>query len=880
MKRFCFIVAFLGIVNAAWAVPAKRISKQVRQSDGTELTIRLYGDEIFHYWATSDGLRVHPNEHGDWVADSRDPKAVRQSKYAKINLLRSNKAPQIRKAMRAPKVPYLTTEQTTKKGLLILVNFKDKKMTNGDQSQAIFDQMLNAIDRPYGKNYGSIREYFRAQSYGLFDIEFDVVGPVTLANNMKYYGENDSQGNDKHPEDMVREACRLVDDQVNFADYDWDGNGEVENIYITYAGFGESSGASENTIWPHQWFLSEGGTALKLDNVTVDTYACGPELAGASGSTLEGIGTMCHEYSHCLGLPDFYDTNYSSFGMGAWSLMDYGCYNGDGEGYHPAGYTSYERWFCDWLEPKELKEGCVVENMQNIEQNPEAYIIYNDKNKNEYYLLANHQQVDWDKKALGHGMMILHVDYNERAWYNNTVNNVSSHQRMTLIPGDNKLNTITYQGSVYSDADAGDLWPGTSKNTELTDTSTPAAKLFNANTDGQKLMHKPITNIQESNKLISFTFMDGAPTVTIDAPMLNEATDVSPTGFTATWSQVAEAASYNLFLTEQQNEDSGENKIFDALNLFEDFAGFFMDESATADGSQDISGSLDDYTYEPGWTGSKIYKGLYGAKLATSSATGLITTPLIQGTTGTMTLFLDAYDWFNYSTYSTTGQYKPDGTTLSVSLLDAQGRELSSVEVTPNDAASEDFTMCVLNFSDVPESYQISVATKGIKKRAYIDYLLTFDGTFSEDEILTLFDEVEYDDNDEDGWEDDWSDLFAKMTQLRAHRHQMKAVARRLARRKAQSTISNVTETTYTFKELTPNTTYSLQVQAVDAEGHTSKLSNAVSVTLPTELYDAISEKKSTTSSRQSVFDLMGRSVTVPQRRAVYIVNGKKTIIK
>lgn len=869
MKRPLTLLVISSFALIASAIPAKRVTQIVRQSDGTELAIQLRGDETFHYYVTTDGRPVCQNEKGDWVTDSRDVETLHRAALARRNLSRQKLGERMRKAMRAVRAPYRTDAVTTKRGLLILVNFQDKKMANDSvTSNAIFQQELNAIGNPYGDNYGSIREYFRDQSYGQFDIEFDVAGPVTVSQNMEYYGKDlgGKSGSDIRPGEMVAEACLLIKNQVNFANYDWDGDGEVENIYVIYAGYAQSSGAPASTIWPHQWNLSDRdnyGKSLSLDGVTIDTYACGSELYGTSGKKIEGVGTMCHEYSHCLGLPDFYDTNYKAVGMSSWSLMDSGCYNGDG--YCPAGYTAYERMYCGWLTPVELSSITTIEGMKNIEDHPEAYIIYNENIMDEYYILANHQLTGWDEEAYGHGLMILHVDYDQTAWEENTVNNSASRQRMTLIPADGKL----ADGSARELA--GDLWPGTKNNTALTDETTPAATLYRANSDGQKLMHKPITDITETEGLISFSFMKDI--VHVDAPVLENAfTNVDSISFTATWSKVNAAASYNIVLTEKLRDDS--NDILEAMNLYEDFEAFFIeDEDATADGSKDISSSLDEYTIEPGWTGEKIYQGLYGAKLATSKAAGIITTPLIEGKTGTMTLCLDAYDWFNYNNYITKDEYKTDGTLLTVSLIDAEGRVLKKVEVTPNDLASDDCNMCVLNFSEMPEKYQVSVATNGGKKRAYLNYLFTFDGTFNEHEILSLFDEEDYD-------ESEVKCGTTLMTQFRTRHNKMQSVARRLARRNEKTIISEIKDTTYTFTDLIPGASYSVQVQAVDQDGNTSAFSNAVSVTLPNGFYDAVSEVKPAATLRQSVFDLMGRSVAAPLQRGFYIINGKKVYIK
>ena len=179
---------------------------------------------------------------------------------------------------------------------------------------------------------GSARDYYYDNSNGVFEPIFDVYGPIKLSQNMAYYGANDSSGNDKNPEQAVKEACQAIDNIVDFSNYDLDGDGEVDLVYMVYAGKGEADGGSSNTIWPHQWNLSSAGVNLILDGKTVDRYACGSELNG-SGS-IDGLGTICHEFGHAMGLPDFYDTDYDTNGQGRtlldYSLMDSGSYNNDG----------------------------------------------------------------------------------------------------------------------------------------------------------------------------------------------------------------------------------------------------------------------------------------------------------------------------------------------------------------------------------------------------------------------------------------------------------------------------------------------------------------------------------------------------------------------
>ena len=193
---------------------------------------------------------------------------------------------------------------------------------------------------------------------------------------MAYYGENNSNGDDKRAATMVAEACRLADKDVDFARYDWDGDNEVDQVYVIYAGYSEASGAPPSTVWPHEWDLEsatsirDGDGAFELDGTVINTYACSNELQGTRGSRISGIGTACHEFSHCLGLPDMYDTTGKAFGMDCWDLLDYGCYNNDE--YTPAPFTSYERMFCGWLEPSVLTEPVRVVGMPALTSSPSA----------------------------------------------------------------------------------------------------------------------------------------------------------------------------------------------------------------------------------------------------------------------------------------------------------------------------------------------------------------------------------------------------------------------------------------------------------------------------------------------------------------------------
>lgn len=496
MKKLFFTLSMALMSTLVFAVPAKRgLWKTVKMADGTEVRVELRGDEFCNYWQTADGRKlVENNATGLFeVADMAQMKA--RADKMRLSAQRNKKNIQTRGELGADHQPYIGK----KKGLIILVQFADKKFWD-DHTPELYNRIANEEGfNDLGFN-GSVKDYFKAQSYGQFELDFDIAGPVTMPNGYAYYGAptNGNSDNNKALGEMVIDACEGVDDNINFKDYDWDGDGEVDQVFILYAGHGEASWDDKNTIWPHEWNLrSAVGRTINLDGVKIDTYACGCELGIRTtdySECIDGIGTICHEFSHCLGLADMYDTSYSgNYGMGKWDIMDNGSYNGDG--YLPANYTSYERMYAGWINPKELTENCDINNMSALADEGEAYIIYNDNNKNEYYLLENRQTTGWDAGLPNSGLLILHVDFDAATWQQNIVNS-TSRQRCTIFLADNNPKSN----------EAADIYPY-GYNNSLTNTSTPAATLNNMNTDGSKFMNKSIRNItRNSDGTVSFTF--------------------------------------------------------------------------------------------------------------------------------------------------------------------------------------------------------------------------------------------------------------------------------------------------------------------------------------------------------------------------------------
>ena len=383
--------------------------------------------------------------------------------------------------------------------LVILVNFADKTFKDDkEQTLELWGKIFNAINFQEEPFCGSVHDYFYDQSYGQLRLVFDL-HYTTLSDNMEKYRSTSSD--DENSKYMVQEVVESLRNEVDdWGPYDWDDDGNVDQLLIIYAGKGQNAGGGRYTIWPHQWWLSkhdncEAITVTNSDgsDYIVDCYCCVQELFSDNGYGV--FGTICHEYSHCFGFPDFYDGNKKY--VESWDLMDYGNYNGNG--FRPCGYSAFERTYMGWMTPEELTEETTVTDMSALSDESQAYLIRNDGHSDEYYIVENRQQKGWDADLPGSGIIIFHVDYDEDVFING-IPNSSSLARYTIFPANNRTSAIPLyaRGWAYPYND----------NNLLTNTSTPASTLNNANTDGAFFMSKPLTEMAVDGGLASFCFLD------------------------------------------------------------------------------------------------------------------------------------------------------------------------------------------------------------------------------------------------------------------------------------------------------------------------------------------------------------------------------------
>ena len=410
MKKILVILfAALFFAAIASAVPARRGTFKYTQPDGTVLTLQLHGDEFYHWTTNEAGETVEIGEDGYYRPVSETTLSTRrnaaQSRRARISRSRA-------------KTGHVAVGQ--KHFLVVLVQFKDTKFQSSN-NKAAFQNMLNQQGYSVNGATGSARDFYYDNSKGYFEPIFDVYGPVTLSNNMSYYGGNDSSGNDKAPEQAVKEACQSLNSQIDFTQYDNDGDGTVDLVFMYYAGYGEADSGKADTIWPHQWELSEADISLTLDGKTIDKYACSNELVGygSDQGKLEGIGTVCHEFGHAMGLPDFYDTDYSNYNGEAGGMYDYstmcgGPYNNNGK--TPPYFTTEERVMLGWIDPEDAyktfdKSGTYT--LTSVQNGNQAYMLPTDQD-GEYFTFECRTLEGWDQYIPQPGLVVCHVDKSDR----------------------------------------------------------------------------------------------------------------------------------------------------------------------------------------------------------------------------------------------------------------------------------------------------------------------------------------------------------------------------------------------------------------------------------------------------------------------------------
>ncbi len=497
MRKFLLLALLLMGVFAANAVPAWPEPYNVTQPDGTTLTLRLYGDEWQHITITNDGYTVVKNAQGYYVyaqvnngqleesgrvarnADARSASDI--SFLESVGKMAHAEAVSDASMQKAPAHKLSGLLDISKfRGLVVLVEYNDRKFTVSDPHKVFADLVTQEgytgyVDENTGekKEYtGSVYDYFKDNSNGKFKPRFDVVGPVTV-NYPQTYPSGSGNYTVTRCTTMFGSALRQLDDSINYKDYDTNGDGTVDMVFFVVAGGGANYGVNNTSyLWPHASQFS----SFKLDGVSFGRYACSTELYGLqSDSIIDGIGTICHEFSHVLGLPDLYDTDYSTHGQsthpGKWSVMAGGNYLNKSR--TPAGFGSYERWALGWLKPEVIEE--TGEHVAKSLQTTNSAYRINSQVKAEYFLIENRDDTRWDASLPGHGLLVWRVDStNVTSWTSNKVNIDSKHNYYELIRACQKDSTYeSTTGPTTTTVDwAGDPFPGSTNVTKLDNSDT------------------------------------------------------------------------------------------------------------------------------------------------------------------------------------------------------------------------------------------------------------------------------------------------------------------------------------------------------------------------------------------------------------------------
>lgn len=553
LNRLIFVLFGLLFVPGLHASPARNGNIILFQPDGTSFTAVFKGDESTKIKTTSEGHAIIQDKDGWWcyaiydadggkcssgwkVGQDVPSEITSESLQIPYGILSSNGAmirkrldilngdtalkKMVRRQRNLTKADEGEAEETpVKHGLVILASFRDVDFKNG---RASFENLLKKEGYSFNGATGCAKEYFDAQFNGKIKFDFHVSEIVTLPKNRAYYGGNDTYGDDRNPAEMIKDACILADDAVDFSLYDDDGDGEVDNVFVFFAGPDEAEGADENCIWSHAWYLQDGaGIRLVLDGKTINRYACTSELTRSYTSTgtvveyMTSIGTFCHEYSHTFGLPDFYDTDYDDEGgwaAGLWktSLMDTGNQNNSGN--TPPYYNAIERELLGISDPVTLNTTGRY-TLDPIDKNGTCYRIDTDQ-EGEYFLFECRAAEGWDKHIGGSGMLIYHIDRSnavmERWDYYNTVNADHSHQCADLIEADGRKDSF---GSMEEKANLSKSLSGVffpyGSTTSFTPDGSPSFRFWSGAESPYALV-----SIKKENSVITFNLIEDGKTGT------------------------------------------------------------------------------------------------------------------------------------------------------------------------------------------------------------------------------------------------------------------------------------------------------------------------------------------------------------------------------
>jgi len=523
MEKHCLLLTLilLIITPQLFAMPAMPWPVEKVLPDGTVVSVYIRGDERVHWMESMDGYTLMYNLENDIVYATKDnegnmipsdvlymgdaaksleidgmEKGLRFSKD-QVNVLL-----QLWQVGQSGEIGISMPVLGDRKALCILVDFTDRTFIKSIEQ---FEMLMNQVGYSDGSARGSVKDYYREVSYGKMDLTVTVAGVYTLPNTCAYYAKENNYW------EFARTAITMADNDIDFNDFANE-EGWLETVHIIYAGFADNVINNGQQIWPHKWNVYP---SFQLDGVNISTYSCSSELRNASGTTICGIGTTCHELCHVFGAPDYYDTDYAgsggSFpGTGSWDLMASGGHNGNGD--VPAHINMVQKIMFGWVDPVFLTEPTAVTAMPNSAENDAAYVI--EVNTDEYYVLENRQQLGFDAGVQSHGMIVYHVHpelFDDMRWRYNNIN-ATHPQLLYIVSGGASALIPNSSPSSYSNYSRAPF--GVRGYDTFSSLSVPVMFTWE---DMSYIPDKGLSNIVEENKLIFFDFgMEGSedcPTV-------------------------------------------------------------------------------------------------------------------------------------------------------------------------------------------------------------------------------------------------------------------------------------------------------------------------------------------------------------------------------
>lgn len=533
-KWLLFVCFMVGVCTSSYihSVPAVPTSIIFKQPGGESLTVWLRGDEKVHWYETSDGYTLMKNNRGYLcyaVQDTSGQLTVSDvvavdidQRDAKVNVFLASVGKELRYSKEqtfALKEIWAVTERMNKsaksyeedgvlgkfKVVCALVEYPEREMVKTKEE---FEALMTQVGYSNNGGKGSVRDYFLAASYGKMELNVTVVGPYKAPESSYYYAGDG--GTKETVRELAQWAIEQADKEVDFSEYDGDGNGTIDGFHFIFAGHGMEAGAARS-IWSHKWnFRSE----LTFDGKTIDTYACSPELSGNMSESMTSIGVICHEMTHAFSAPDFYDTDYEDGGgfqgTGSWDLMASGSWNGSPQGSQPSMINMYQKVKFKWVNPIELNSPMTIHNVNNSAESPTAY-FFRTNTKGEYFLIENRQKVGFDKAIPGHGLIIYRISNDLRSM------NMTHPQGIYPVCASSRVLLPNEQPSSYGNINSGGCpFPGSSNKDSFTDETTPSTLSWT----GVK-SDKPMTNIvEDANAMtVSFNFMGGKTSDCGDFPI-------------------------------------------------------------------------------------------------------------------------------------------------------------------------------------------------------------------------------------------------------------------------------------------------------------------------------------------------------------------------